>query len=103
MFCPSPCLSIPSGIERVQGAPDAGRTRGWHAKKSATGTPEHRHSLRNGLRLIRTLPGVPGLLASVALDRTTRTEGRHRHIKDLTPASGGQDHAISLVRSCIAR
>jgi len=25
-----------------------------------------RHSLRNGLRLIRALPGVPGLLASVA-------------------------------------
>jgi len=43
-----------------------GRTRGSHAKKNAAGTPKHRHSLRNGLRLIRALPGVPGLLASVA-------------------------------------
>ena len=40
-----------------------GRTRGSHAKKNAAGTPKHRHSLRNGLRLIRALPGVPGLLA----------------------------------------
>jgi hypothetical protein len=29
-------------------------------KRNATGTPKHRHSLRNGLRLIRGLLGVPG-------------------------------------------
>jgi hypothetical protein len=35
-------------------------------KENATGTPEHRHSLRNGLRLIRGLLGVPCALATVA-------------------------------------
>ena len=48
------------------------RTRGSHAKENATGTPKHRHSLRNGLRLIRDLPGVPGLLASVTCEFITR-------------------------------
>src|SRR5579859_8162251 len=36
------------------------------------------------------LPGVPGLLATVA--------SRTHHPQNLTPASGGQDHTISLVR-----
>src|SRR5690242_7021683 len=38
------------------------------------------------LRLIRDLPGVPGLLASVAL---------YIAYKGLTPASGDQDHTTS--------
>jgi len=38
------------------------------------------------LRLIRALPGVPGLLASVALRNVSQR---------LIPASGDQDHAIS--------
>src|ERR1700758_3158690 len=38
------------------------------------------------LRLIRDLPGVPGLIATVTL--------RYR-AQGLTSASGGQDHAIS--------
>ena len=39
------------------------------------------------LRLIRALPGVPGLIAPVAFERIA--------LQDLTPASGRQDHAIS--------
>src|SRR5262249_12491303 len=53
-----------------------------------------RHPLRNGLRLIRALPGVPGSLASVACDFV---------IANLTPASGCQDHAISPSASRAAR
>src|SRR6185437_2441963 len=56
------------------------------ARKQQQGSPNNRHSLRNGLRLIRDLPGVPGLLASVALRNVSQ---------DLTPASGGQDHTTS--------
>jgi hypothetical protein len=39
-----------------------------------------RHSLRDGLRLIRALPGVPGLLASVACGLV---------IRKLDPSVGG--------------
>src|SRR6185437_10822675 len=35
------------------------------ARKQQQGSRNNRHSLRDGLRLIRDLPGVPGLLASV--------------------------------------
>src|ERR1700761_7580260 len=50
--------------------PGAGRTHGPPATKIAGGSDHrfsrnNRHSPRNGLRLIRALPGVPGLLASV--------------------------------------
>jgi hypothetical protein len=58
-------------LRNSEGAGSAGctsRTRGYACKKK---TPQvhrkHRHSLRNGLRLVRVLLGVPGLLASVAL------------------------------------
>jgi hypothetical protein len=52
--------------------PDAGRTHGPPATRKAGGSDQrfsqnNRHSLRNGFRLIRALPGVPGLLAPVAL------------------------------------
>ena len=54
--------------------PDAGRTRepcvqrksALYARKQQQGSQINRHSLRDGLRLIRDLPGVPGLLATVA-------------------------------------
>ena len=51
--------------------PDAGRTHGPPATKNAGGSHHRyrrtiRHSLRDGLRLIRGLPGVPGVLATVA-------------------------------------
>src|SRR5690348_11282061 len=64
--CPSVALIVSLSIKRAQGAPDAHRTRGSHRTRNATGTPKHRHSLRNGLRLIRGLLGAPGFLATVA-------------------------------------
>ena len=45
-----------------------------------------RHSPRNGLRLIRDLPGDRAFLASVALRNVPQ---------DLIPASGDQDHTTS--------
>ena len=53
--------------------PDAGRTRepcvqrksALCARKQQQGSQNNRHSLRDGLRLIRGLPGVPGLLATI--------------------------------------
>ncbi len=55
---------------------DAGRTHGPPATKKAGGSHHRfsqnkRHSPRDGLRLIRDLPGVPGLLATVALRLVT--------------------------------
>src|SRR5215475_15755962 len=55
---------------RAQGMPGAGRTHGPPATRKAGGSHHRfsqniRHSLRDGLRLIRVLLGVPGLLASV--------------------------------------
>ena len=65
-----------------------------YARKQRQGSRTSRHSLRDGLRLIRDLLGVPCSLATIAL----------RYVpQDLIPASGDQDHTISLVRSRIAR
>src|SRR5690242_17281002 len=50
--CPGLAQADDPPGRRAQGAPDAQRTRGSHTKENATGTPEHRRSLRNGLRLI---------------------------------------------------
>jgi hypothetical protein len=58
---------------REEGAGNAGATIAPAAlcamkkahKLVTTGTPNDRHSLRNGLRLIRVLPGVPGFLATI--------------------------------------
>jgi len=72
--------------------PGAGRTREPCVQRNVhcTARKQHRyrrnnrHSLRNGFNgLLRALPGVPGLLATVALRNVPQ---------DLTPASGGQDH-----------
>ena len=78
--------------------PDAGRTHGPPATKNAGGS-HHRYaetcrpSLRNGLRLIRALLGVPGLLASVAsriittrLDPSVGRSGPHDFAVRLDPA-----------------
>ena len=77
-------------LEIGEGAGNAGcrphprflRARKVHfcARKQQQGSQINRHSLRDGLRLIRGLLGVPGLLASVAL--------RKRHAK-LDPSVGG--------------
>ena len=69
-------------------AASRGKTKN-HTSKFTTGkTGATRLSLRDGFNgFLRDLPGVPGLLASVA-GRIVRPAG-------LTPASGGQDHTTS--------
>jgi hypothetical protein len=66
--------SCPS-MQRAQGMPGAAaRTHSlaWQMEERkphehTTGKPRHRHSLRNGLRLIARSPRCPGFLATVAL------------------------------------
>ena len=59
------------------------------ARVESTRVSHHRYAETSGipctmgLRLIRALPGVPGLIATVARDN---------RLAGLTPASGGQDH-----------
>jgi hypothetical protein len=77
--------------------PRALRAKKMHlcARKQRQGSQVIRHSLRDGLRLIRALLGVPCSLAAVAL----RYVPQH-----LIPASGDRDHTISLVRErCLRR
>jgi hypothetical protein len=71
--------------------PGDGLTHGPPATKNAGGSHHrfsriNRHSPRDGLRLIRALPGVPGFLATIAGGSSSAS---------LIPASGNQDHAIS--------
>ena len=65
-----------------------------HTRNPQVQPNTRRHPLRNGLRLIRTLPGVPGLLATVACRFVTT---------GLIPASGDQDHTTSPSASAAAR
>ena len=90
--------------------PDAGRTREpcvqrkVHLRTQATqGSRNSRHSLRNGLRLIRDLPGVPGLLASVTcrfvtgrLDASVGAPGPRDFAVRIAPrSSGGRNASIA--------
>jgi hypothetical protein len=75
-ICPGLVKATPPNNKRAQGMPGAGRTHGPPATKKAGGSHHRfsqiiRHSPRNGLRLIRALSGVPGLLASVACQLVT--------------------------------
>ena len=81
--------------------PGVGRTHGSPATKNAGGYHRYaetiRHSLRNGIRLMARSPRVPGLLAPVPpgsrrVDRKTDIA----MTRELTSASGGQDHALLL-------
>jgi len=92
--------------------PGARCTRGLVCKIVQRNAHEHtgsaeaiRHSLRDGLRLIRALLGVPGFLATVAC--RSRRAGPVRadiaHPADLITASGDPDHTTSSVRSQHAR
>src|SRR6202000_375040 len=71
----APALGGPFGPLMTEGAGNAGCTphplpyaqNRENARRLNTGTPTSlRHSLRNGLRLLRALLGVPGLIAPVA-------------------------------------
>jgi len=106
-ICPSFASSSPFENERAQGTPDAGRTRGscvqrncaFHARKQRQGSRDNRRSLRDGLRLIRPLLGVPGFLAAVA--------SRDHLSAKLDPSVGGSgpyDFAVRVLRaSSVAR
>src|SRR5690242_17004107 len=72
--------------ERAQGMPGDGLTRGPRAVKNARGRNPRfsriiRHSLRDGLRFIRDLPG----------DRAFLPPSPRIILQGLTSASGGQD------------
>ena len=86
----------PSTIERAQGAPDAQRTRGKACKGKRRRPPSSpAHPCANGLRLIRALPGAPGLLATVPPDLGVSGRRPTSPSRGLIPASGDRDHAIS--------
>ena len=75
--------------------PGAGRTHGPPATKNAGGryhrfSQNIRHSPRDGLRLIARSPRCTGLCSHRRLCETS--------CKGLIPASGDQDHTLSLVR-----
>ena len=61
-----------------------------NARKQRQGSQNNRHSLRNGLRLIRDLPGVPGLLASVTCRFVTR------RLDASVGAPGPRDFAVRI-------
>jgi hypothetical protein len=93
--CPSDASSL--ALEKSEGAGSAGcwpHPRGLarkkvvhsHARKQRQGSRNNRHSLRDGLRLIRGLLGVRACLATVALAFVTQ---------GLIPASGDRDRTIS--------
>ena len=64
--------------------PGEGLTHGPPANKmqaaGTTGSADHRHSLRDGLTLIRSLPGAPGLLATIAHAARQRRRERNTSI-----------------------
>src|ERR1700675_2097894 len=90
---PSFCHFHPRKAQRAQGRPGARCTRGLvckHAQKNAhehTGSAETlRPSPRNGFTAYSVLSPVTGFLATVAAQTLPR---------NLTPASGRQDHTTS--------
>src|SRR5262249_18723793 len=73
--------------------PDARRTRSlaYRGRKYASSHHRHAETIRHSLRewfygLFRALPGVPGFVATVVSGSSPR---------NLIPASGDQDHAVS--------
>ena len=84
------------GAPRSEGAGNAGRplrpqpcVQKIKARKQVTTvTPEHRHSPRNGFNgFLRALPGDRAFLSP--------SPRNAKHCRELTPASGRQDHTIS--------
>ena len=99
---PELCQSSRPGNQRAQGMPGDGLTHGPPAEKNAGGSDHrfsriNRHSPRNGLRLIRDLPGVRALIATVVerntcfaqLDPSVGESGPHDfavHVRHARPA-----------------
>jgi hypothetical protein len=95
-LCPSSAAASSLHERRAQGVPDAGRTRRSCVQRkctlrtqATTGQPDNRHSLRNGLRLIRGLLGAPGFWPP---------SPRVRHAR-LDPGIGGSGPHDFAVRS----
>ena len=84
-ICPGLASVITLEQWRAQGAPDAWSHPRLACKTKCHRYAEHRHSLRNGLRLIRGLPGAPGFLATVPPGQA----------RGLIPASGDRDNTTS--------
>jgi hypothetical protein len=81
--------------QRAQGMPGADAPAASRAKLKSTRvshhrfTGSHRHSLRNGFNgLLRALPGEPGFVVTIPARLP-------KHRRELTPASGRQDHTAS--------
>ena len=98
-FCLTSCLPEEGGRRecRMRNAPAASRTKVESTRVSHYRYVETiRHSLRNGFRLIRALPGVPGFLATVprALDPG---------VDPSVGGSGPHDFAVRTGRARLAR
>jgi len=81
-----------------------------YARKQQQGSQINRHSLRDGLRLIRGLLGVPGLLASVArafvtrkLDPSVGGSGPHDFARPREMLSSARQCALSTLTSTASR
>src|SRR6185437_5565911 len=92
--------------------PRALRAKEMHfcARKKPQGSQNNRHSLRDGLRLIRGLLGVPGLLASVAsrsssarLDASVGASGPHDFARPQEMLSSARQAALSTLASTASR
>jgi len=80
------------------------------ARKQQQGSQNNRHSLRDGLRLIRGLPGVPGLLASIAspiirakLDASVGASGPHDFARPQEMLSSARQAALNTFASIASR
>src|SRR5579871_77223 len=107
MICPS--FASSSALFKREGAGNTGcwphpralraKNFAFHARKQRQGSRDNRRSLRDGLRLIRPLLGLPGFLAAVA--------SRDHLSAKLDPSVGGSgpyDFAVRGLRaSSVAR
>jgi hypothetical protein len=105
--CPSDAKNVTLQIKRAQGAPDAPVAPAARMQtRNATGTPKHRHSLRNGFNgLSSCSPRCSGLVGHRHLAHTAcRTEARHRQLARLDPSVGGSGpHDLAVRRGCFRR
>jgi hypothetical protein len=105
-FCSVHCHPQPRGRRecRMLAAPAslACKEKCTLRTQAASGQPDNRHSLRNGLRLIRVLLGAPGFWPPSPCGSSPQ---------DLIPASGDRDRTISpsafarlvVARNCVHR
>ena len=102
------CINIVP--HQAEGAGNAGATIAPAVSCQEHEGSHHRYAERSGipramvLRLIRALPGEPGLFATVPPGLSAcQPEGRPLEPQGLIPASGGQDHTTSPSATRILR